>query len=102
VVQVHLGPPLQFQVSLTFTAATHGAEPTWKAEVRRHALVTGGRLIAVEIAQQLAPWASALGAVFAGVALLLTASQLRIQNRQHRLERGALYIDSGLSMTNSQ
>jgi hypothetical protein len=29
VVQVHLGPPLQFLVSLTFTAVTHCAEPTW-------------------------------------------------------------------------
>jgi hypothetical protein len=70
-----------------------------------HALIVDGRLIVVEFAQELASWATAAGAVIAAVGLLLTARQLKIQNRQHRLELGTLYInrfwsvDDELTMT---
>jgi hypothetical protein len=47
----------------------------------------------VELAQELASWATAAGAVIAAIGLLLTARQLKIQNRQHRLELGGLYIN---------
>jgi hypothetical protein len=47
----------------------------------------------VELAQELASWATAAGAVIAAIGLLLTARQLKIQNRQHRLELGSLYIN---------
>jgi hypothetical protein len=59
----------------------------------------------VELAQELASWATATGAVIAAVGLLLKARQLKIQNRQHRLEMGTLYIhrfwsvDDELTMT---
>lgn len=56
-------------------------------------LVVDGRLIVVELAQELASWATAAGAVIAAIGLLLTARQLKIQNRQHRLELGGLYIN---------
>ena len=47
----------------------------------------------MELAQELASWATAAGAVIAAIGLLLTARQLKIQNRQHRLELGGLYIN---------
>jgi hypothetical protein len=47
----------------------------------------------VELAQELASWATAAGAVIAAIGLLLTARQLKFQNRQHRLELGSLYIN---------
>jgi hypothetical protein len=59
----------------------------------------------VDLAQELASWATAAGAVIAAVGLLLTARQLKIQNRQHRLELGTVYInrfwavDDELTMT---
>src|SRR4029077_4989192 len=56
-------------------------------------LVVDGRLIVVELAQELASWATAAGAVIAAIGLLLTARQLKIQNRQHRLQLGGLYIN---------
>ena len=52
-----------------------------------------GRLVVVRLAQELASWATAAGAVIAAIGLLLTARQLKIQNRQHRLELGGLYIN---------
>src|SRR4051794_38982663 len=56
-------------------------------------LVVDGTLVVVKLAQELASWATAAGAVIAAIGLLLTARQLKIQNRQHRLELGGLYIN---------
>ena len=69
-----------------------GPLPTSRRSSGRQ-LVVDGRLIVVELAQELASWATAAGAVIAAIGLLLTARQLKIQNRQHRLELGGLYIN---------
>ena len=59
----------------------------------------------MDLAQELAAWATATGALIAAIGLLLTARQLKIQNRQHRLELGTAYsvrfwaIDDELTMT---
>ena len=53
-------------------------------------LVVDGTLVVVELAQELASWATAAGAVIAAIGLLLTARQLKLQNRQHRLELGGI------------
>lgn len=58
----------------------------------------------MDLTQEIASWATATGAVIAAVGLLLTARQLKIQNRQHRLELGSLYtsrfsaVDDELTM----
>jgi hypothetical protein len=64
-----------------------------------------GTLIVMDLAQELAPWATATGTVIAAVGLLLAARQLKIQNRQQRLQLGSLYmnrfwaVDDELTMT---
>ena len=59
----------------------------------------------MDLAGELAAWATATGAAIAAIGLLLTARQLKIQNRQHRLDWGMAYsarfwaIDDELTMT---